>query len=65
MDGTQGSILPGGLIVEILKGVQDGDLRRLVVLAQMIGGVVVYRREADLDVLETFQDLYDGASLED
>lgn len=25
----------------------------------------VYQREADLDVLETFQDLYDGASLED
>ena len=48
MDGTQRSILPGGLVVEILELVQDGQVRRVLVRAEMIGGVVPHRRNAGL-----------------
>src|SRR5205823_14759569 len=48
MDGAQRSVLPGRLVVEVLKRIQDRQLRRLLVLAEVKGGVVSHRRDSGL-----------------
>src|SRR6202035_3494783 len=48
MDGTQLSVLHGGLVVEVLKGFQNGRVRFVLVLAKMVSAVVSHRRSPGL-----------------
>src|SRR5437588_9134005 len=41
-------VVSGGLVIEVLKRVQDGQVRRLRMHAEVIGGVVAGRRPPGL-----------------